>query len=226
MLKAIQRSLPGQMSLSAKLFYYGCDGEDDHGWGCGFRCLQTLESCYHFDVPTLQQAIDALGCKRGFFADTGDILTYFNKRYGWTSELLQVNTESDIDDLLVKLDSYLSHPQRRYAWGVMCGGGITLLVCAVDLPGRRLQLFDPHGPPGPDESGNAQLTTAGHGGYGWLDIESLLIGSAEPDVSSIMTRVELLQAMGWVVAVMDTQGGGSDGGKKREEEVQGTGATS
>jgi hypothetical protein len=44
---------------------------------------------------------------------------------------------------------------------------------------RRLQVFDPHGPLGPDDSGMAELATIGRGGFGWVDAEAALLGCAE-----------------------------------------------
>lgn len=30
-------------------FHYGCDGQDDRGWGCGYRTVQTLSSWLHMN---------------------------------------------------------------------------------------------------------------------------------------------------------------------------------
>ncbi|CAN9509465.1 unnamed protein product [Ophioblennius macclurei] len=48
-------------------FHYGCDGQDDRGWGCGYRTLQTLSSWLHVNgfpvrgpAPTLTRIQEAL----------------------------------------------------------------------------------------------------------------------------------------------------------------------
>lgn len=43
------------------LFYYGCDGFNDHGWGCVYRCLQSLLSRRGHAVPSLPVMMQQLG---------------------------------------------------------------------------------------------------------------------------------------------------------------------
>jgi hypothetical protein len=78
--------------LPSKFYWYDCDGAGDGGWGCGYRCLQTLESCIvpPSEVPSLHEVISALGEAEGHYADVGDIVLYFIQKYGWTSQMLQV----------------------------------------------------------------------------------------------------------------------------------------
>uniref|UniRef100_H3CEY8 UFM1-specific peptidase 1 n=2 Tax=Tetraodon nigroviridis TaxID=99883 RepID=H3CEY8_TETNG len=53
-------------------FHYGCDGQDDRGWGCGYRTVQTMASwlCQNWDpnkripsLPEIQQALVSMGDK-------------------------------------------------------------------------------------------------------------------------------------------------------------------
>ncbi|XP_077357246.1 ufm1-specific protease 1 [Festucalex cinctus] len=36
-------------------YHYGCDGQDDRGWGCGYRTIQTMASWLRYNVKTLVQ---------------------------------------------------------------------------------------------------------------------------------------------------------------------------
>ncbi|XP_041634754.1 inactive Ufm1-specific protease 1 [Cheilinus undulatus] len=62
-------------------FYYGCDGTDDRGWGCGYRTVQTMASwlCHNLSplqgkhrpppsIPEIQQALVSMGDKPASFA--------------------------------------------------------------------------------------------------------------------------------------------------------------
>ncbi|TSN12280.1 Ufm1-specific protease 1 [Bagarius yarrelli] len=59
-------------------YHYGCDGQDDRGWGCGYRTLQTIGSWFNFapqggksrPPPTLreiQQVLVTIGDKPASF---------------------------------------------------------------------------------------------------------------------------------------------------------------
>ncbi|XP_061566038.1 inactive Ufm1-specific protease 1 [Cololabis saira] len=58
-------------------FHYGCDGQDDRGWGCGYRTIQTMASWLHYNLspaaeapslPDIQRALVAMGDKPESFA--------------------------------------------------------------------------------------------------------------------------------------------------------------
>lgn len=62
-------------------FHYGCDGQDDRGWGCGYRTVQTMASwlCHNWtdskgipSLPEIQQALVAMGDKPGSFLGSSD----------------------------------------------------------------------------------------------------------------------------------------------------------
>lgn len=65
-----------------------------------------------------------------------------------------------------------------------------------------MQVFDPHGPPA-SETGLDELETVGRGGFGWVDIEKALIGSADPGIAAYVDPEELLLMMNWVVILFD-----------------------
>lgn len=88
--KNVHTDLPNPLSDPVKCtlikgdylyFHYGCDGQDDRGWGCGYRTIQTMASwlCYNCSppkyqnrpppsVPEIQQALVSIGDKPGSFS--------------------------------------------------------------------------------------------------------------------------------------------------------------
>ncbi|KAM4611433.1 ufm1-specific protease 1 [Polymixia lowei] len=147
-------------------FHYGCDGQDDRGWGCGYRTIQTMASwlCYNWcppagrcrpppSLPEIQQALVSMGDKPGSFSGSREwigtfeaslVLDYFydvpckvvHVRGGGT-ELEQVAVEE------------LHQHFRKHGSPVMMGGdrdnsskGI-LGVCTGD-EGSYLLVVDPH----------------------------------------------------------------------------------
>jgi len=73
-----------------KLFWYDCDGAGDAGWGCGYRCLQTLLSSLALPVPEFPAMVAALGSRPGEYADMGDISLYLLNRSVARSECVAV----------------------------------------------------------------------------------------------------------------------------------------
>lgn len=60
-------------------FHYGCDGQDDRGWGCGYRTVQTMASwlCHNWNgnrripsLPDIQQALVKMGDKPDSFLNS------------------------------------------------------------------------------------------------------------------------------------------------------------
>ncbi|XP_041740969.1 inactive Ufm1-specific protease 1 [Coregonus clupeaformis] len=73
-------------------FHYGCDGQDDRGWGCGYRTLQTMASwlCQSWappppkgkcrpppSLPEIQHALVAMGDKLALFAGSREWIGTF-----------------------------------------------------------------------------------------------------------------------------------------------------
>lgn len=59
-------------------YHYGCDGQDDRGWGCGYRTVQTIGSWFNNvshggksrpppSLPEIQQALVTVGDKSASF---------------------------------------------------------------------------------------------------------------------------------------------------------------
>ncbi|XP_076021358.1 ufm1-specific protease 1 [Genypterus blacodes] len=88
--KSVHVGLPSPMSHPLKCsllngeylyYHYGCDGQDDRGWGCGYRTIQTMASwlCHNWSppnircrpppsLPEIQQALVSMGDKPGSFS--------------------------------------------------------------------------------------------------------------------------------------------------------------
>ncbi|KAM3869938.1 ufm1-specific protease 1-like [Diretmus argenteus] len=75
-------------------FHYGCDGQDDRGWGCGYRTIQTMASwlCHNWSppkaqcrppprpppsLPQIQQALVSMGDKPGSFSGSREWIGTF-----------------------------------------------------------------------------------------------------------------------------------------------------
>lgn len=48
-------------TVPERVYFYGCDGVDDWGWGCVYRCAQTLLAAMGRPVPSLDQMMDMIG---------------------------------------------------------------------------------------------------------------------------------------------------------------------
>ncbi|XP_036405018.1 inactive Ufm1-specific protease 1 [Megalops cyprinoides] len=82
----VRRSL---VSGECLYFHYGCDGQDDRGWGCGYRTLQTLSSwlCLSWsqlrnNIPPpslckIQQALVTMGDKPPSFVGSREWIGTF-----------------------------------------------------------------------------------------------------------------------------------------------------
>eukprot|EP00038_Savillea_parva_P000458 m.96261 g.96261 ORF g.96261 m.96261 type:complete len:342 (-) comp10152_c2_seq1:78-1103(-) len=58
---------------TCRYYHYGCDGIQDHGWGCGYRTLQTIVSWHHRRSNT----VDTAGTLRSHEdTSTGDITAH------------------------------------------------------------------------------------------------------------------------------------------------------
>uniref|UniRef100_A0A672GVL1 Ufm1-specific protease 1-like n=1 Tax=Salarias fasciatus TaxID=181472 RepID=A0A672GVL1_SALFA len=68
-------------------FHYGCDGQDDRGWGCGYRTVQTLSSWLRMNgfpargpaptLPRIQQALVSMQDKPDSFRGSRDWIGTF-----------------------------------------------------------------------------------------------------------------------------------------------------
>ena len=147
-------------------FHYGCDGQDDRGWGCGYRTIQTVASwlCYNSFPPKdkirrppslldIQQALVTMGDKPGSFLGSRDwigtfeaslVLDYF---FDVPCKLVHVRGGgADLEQVAVK-ELHLHF--EKHGSPVMMGGdrdnsskGI-LGVCSADT-GSYVLVVDPH----------------------------------------------------------------------------------
>lgn len=99
LLKNVHSGLPEPVSHAVKssqikgdylYFHYGCDGQDDRGWGCGYRTIQTMASWIYYNcspvknqnklapsLPEVQQALVAMGDKPGSFSGSREWIGTF-----------------------------------------------------------------------------------------------------------------------------------------------------
>lgn len=147
-------------------FHYGCDGQDDRGWGCGYRTIQTMASwlCLNWTPPTnqnrpppslpeIQHALVAMGDKPGSFLGSREwigtfeaslVLDYF---YGVPCKVVHIRGGgAELEQVAV---TELHQHFEKHGSPVMMGGdrdnsskGI-LGVCTGDK-GSFLLVIDPH----------------------------------------------------------------------------------
>ncbi|XP_058479531.1 inactive Ufm1-specific protease 1 [Solea solea] len=99
LLKNVHTDLPNPLPRHVKCtlvkgdyryFHYGCDGQDDRGWGCGYRTIETLASwvCHNLSphkhqsrpppsIPDIQQALVAMGDKPNSFSGSREWIGTF-----------------------------------------------------------------------------------------------------------------------------------------------------
>lgn len=146
-------------------YYYGCDGQDDRGWGCGYRTIQTMASwlCHNWTaadqetkpptLPEIQQALVSMGDKPGSFSGSREwigtfeaslVLDYF---FDVPCKLVHIRGGgAELEHVAVE---ELHQHFQKFGSPVMMGGdrdnsskGI-LGVCTDDK-GSYLLIVDPH----------------------------------------------------------------------------------
>ncbi|XP_041352365.1 ufm1-specific protease 1-like [Gigantopelta aegis] len=149
---------------SYQYFHYGCDGQDDRGWGCGYRTLQTIcswirnkwledgKSSSLRDVPSLpdiQAALVAMQDKPDSFCGskqwigTFEIFLCIDHFYNVPCRIVHVHQGSELDSHMEELYEHFT----KTGSPVMMGGesdnsskGI-LGVCREPM---SLLVLDPH----------------------------------------------------------------------------------
>lgn len=147
-------------------FYYGCDGQDDRGWGCGYRTIQTMASwlCYNLSppkgqhrpppsLPETQQALVSMGDKPGSFSGSREWIGTFEASlvldcfYDVPCKLVHIRG-GGVELEQVAVEELHQHFQK-HGCPVMMGGdrdnsskGI-VGVCTDDK-GSHLLIVDPH----------------------------------------------------------------------------------
>jgi hypothetical protein len=97
-----------------KYYYYCCDEIDDIGYGCTYRCIQTLLSAIKYykdplqEIPTFMQIINFFGKdinnynkKSDLWLEPHDVYTFLKSVYGLDGiELLYLPTGRSIENIL------------------------------------------------------------------------------------------------------------------------------
>ncbi|CAF0745280.1 unnamed protein product [Adineta steineri] len=140
-------------------YHYKCDGQDDRGWGCGYRTLQTICSwvintkndCSSSTVPSITKIQEVL-------VDLEDKPASFIKSNQWIgtceaamilSQLYDVDCKilhiSNGDDILNNLNIIAKH-FREFGSPIMMGGdadGASKCILGV-RSNKQLLILDPH----------------------------------------------------------------------------------
>lgn len=147
-------------------FHYGCDGQDDRGWGCGYRTIETMASWISLNmhlskdkknhppsIPEIQQALVSMEDKPGSFASSREWIGTFEASlvldffYDVPCKLVHVRGGgAELEQVAVEA---LHHHFEKHGSPVMMGGdrdnsskGI-MGVCTSN-EGRYLLVVDPH----------------------------------------------------------------------------------
>ncbi|TNN40249.1 Ufm1-specific protease 1 [Liparis tanakae] len=172
-------------------FHYGCDGQDDRGWGCGYRTVQTMASwlrrnCFPLtgkreappSLPEMQQALVTAGDKPGSFSRSRGWIGTFEASlvldiyYDVPCKLVHVRGGgAELERVAVQ---ELHRHFEKHGSPVMMGGdrdnsskGV-LGVCTGDA-GSHLLVADPHYYGGP--LGRTELQERGW--VSWRRVSSL-----------------------------------------------------
>ena len=136
-----------------RVFYYNCDGVDDNGWGCGWRCVQMILYVNNEkNSPSFRKLVeDSSGGIWGQWADSSVL----------TDSLLQagIQTFRDQPQILVSdtrsLKNLESILQDYFAQSIalpamLVGTGQIAVICGIRRKNREtyeVYIIDPHGPP-------------------------------------------------------------------------------
>ncbi|XP_077445047.1 ufm1-specific protease 1 [Stigmatopora argus] len=158
---------PLQMTLvngDYQYYHYGCDGQDDRGWGCGYRTLQTMASWLIHNVegvpkrpppsiPETQQALVTMMDKPYSFLGSKDwigtfeaslVLSYF---YNVPSKLVHIRSGGTELDL-VAVEELHQHFAKNSCPAMMGGdrdnSSKGVLGVCTGTDGSYLLIVDPH----------------------------------------------------------------------------------
>ena len=169
-------------------YHYCCDGQNDTGWGCGYRTLQTMcswinNNCHIDkkppDFPTLwkiQETLVNIGDKPLSFLKSREwigsfeICLFLDHYYNIPSKIIHVRSGRDVGS---KFDDLMTHFQK-FGSPVMIGGDSdaaskALLGVAVDGRKKHFLILDPH------FSGNPNIDYLQDNGWvTWKDEELFL----------------------------------------------------
>lgn len=164
-------------------FHYGCDGQDDRGWGCGYRTVQTMASwlCRSSSCPRIgdmQRALVTVGDKPASFSGsrewigTVEAALILDCYYGVPCKVVHVRGGgAELEQ--VAAEELHRHFEEHGSPAMMGGDGDNsskgiLGVCTGDN-GSWLLVADPHYYGGPLEKGELQK----RGWVAWRSVSSL-----------------------------------------------------
>lgn len=175
-------------------FHYGCDGQDDRGWGCGYRTIQTMASwiCLNTrlskknrknrppSIPEIQQALVSMEDKPGSFVSSRGWIGTFEASlaldffYDIPCKLVHVRGGgAELEQVAVEA---LHHHFDKHGSPVMMGGDRNnsskgIVGVRTSNEGRYLLVVDPHyfG----RQLAPAELQTDRRGWVSWRRISSL-----------------------------------------------------
>lgn len=141
----------------------------DEGWGCGWRCMQTvLSKLKQIDVQLnqLKTILERVGYEfdnnhYGYF--DGKMIAPIVEEYGLTVGELSLNHENFLNDLMTYFNS-LNYDNTMI---VMIHDGY--IVTIDDFFGKYMKVVDPHQSPSIPEF--ISLEEVGKGGIGWKSFE-------------------------------------------------------
>lgn len=147
-------------------FHYGCDGQDDRGWGCGYRTIQTMASwiCLNMhlskdkknrppSIPEIQQALVSMEDKPGSFMSSREWIGTFEASlvldffYDVPCKLVHVRGGgAELEHVAVEA---LHHHFEKHGSPVMMGGDRDnsskgIMGVYTSNEGRYLLVVDPH----------------------------------------------------------------------------------
>lgn len=136
-------------------FYYGIDGVNDHGWGCGYRTLQTIIS--HFIEP---EKVPSIGKIQEELVEIGDKPDGFKGSKEWIGSVEVAYMVDSFTDHPCRIKHYpagqsgrladmrediVKHFEKGQAAPIMMGGNRdTSSKAVVGIKNDNLLIVDPH----------------------------------------------------------------------------------
>ncbi|KAL1530131.1 hypothetical protein AB1Y20_001049 [Prymnesium parvum] len=139
------------VSGAVRYYHYGVDGSDDHGWGCGYRTVQTMLSWLSPELPpslpTLQRVLSnaypaVYPGPRGWIG-VNDAAVLVNLLQNAEVKVLTIPSGQAADSVLAELAEHFDHGGGP----VMVGGGgdpYSKTVLGVSQSPAALLVMDPH----------------------------------------------------------------------------------
>ncbi|XP_026884251.1 inactive Ufm1-specific protease 1 [Electrophorus electricus] len=162
-------------------YHYGCDGEDDRGWGCGYRTVQTMCSWLRSGPPpslrAVQQLLVTIGDKPASFPGsrgwigTCEAAMVLDQLYDVACRIVHVRSGgAELEGAARELHQhFLTHASPVMMGGDRDNSSKCVLGVCTGEQGSYLLIMDPHyyGPAPDKESLQRQ------GWVSWKRVQSL-----------------------------------------------------